>query len=75
MGIVKRWFMVMRSRHPEFLEVVEGGTACQLANLYGGVLGLPEIFLIGPGGKVIRSWRGDFKSSELDATIATARKP
>jgi len=36
MGIVKRWFMVMRSRHPEFLEVVEGGTACQLANLYGG---------------------------------------
>ena len=32
-----------------------------LAKLYGGVLGLPEVFLIGPDGKVIKSWRGDFK--------------
>jgi thiol-disulfide isomerase/thioredoxin len=43
-----------------------------LGKLYGGVLGLPEIFLIGGDGKVIQSWRGDFKPGELDAAIAAA---
>ncbi len=43
-----------------------------LSKLYGGVLGLPELFLIGTDGKVIQSWRGDFKPGELDSAIATA---
>jgi len=43
-----------------------------LGKLYGGVLGLPEVFLIAPDGKVIKSWRGDFKPGELDTAIATA---
>ena len=42
-----------------------------LAKSYGGVLGLPEIFLIGADGKVIQSWRGDFKPGELDAALRT----
>jgi thiol-disulfide isomerase/thioredoxin len=43
-----------------------------LGKLYGGVLGLPEIYLIGRDGKVVTSWRGDFKPGELDTAIATA---
>jgi len=43
-----------------------------LAKLYGGVLGLPEVYLIGRDGKVIKSWRGDFRPAELDAGIDTA---
>jgi len=45
-----------------------------LAKSFGGVLGLPEVFLIGTDGKVIRNWRGDFKAGELDAAIAAALK-
>jgi hypothetical protein len=45
-----------------------------LGKLYGGVLGLPEAFLIGPDGKVIKSWRGDFKPGELDTAIAAASR-
>jgi thiol-disulfide isomerase/thioredoxin len=45
-----------------------------LGKLYGGVLGLPEIFLIGADGKVIKSWRGDFKPGELDTAIAGAAR-
>jgi thiol-disulfide isomerase/thioredoxin len=52
--------------------VVMGDLA--LAKAYGSVLGLPEIFLIGADGKVIKSWRGDFKSSELDTAIAAAAR-
>ncbi|HEY2009357.1 MAG TPA: TlpA disulfide reductase family protein [Rhizomicrobium sp.] len=51
--------------------VVMGDVA--IGKLYGGVLGLPEVFLIAPDGKVIKSWRGDFKPGELDQAIATAR--
>ena len=40
--------------------------------LYGGVLGLPEIFLIGRDGKVIKSWRGEMKPGELDAAVKAA---
>jgi len=50
--------------------VIMGDVA--LGKLYGGVLGLPEIFLIAPDGKVIASWRSDIKASDLDARIATA---
>jgi thiol-disulfide isomerase/thioredoxin len=50
--------------------VVMGDVA--LGKLYGGVLGLPEIYLIGCDGKIITSWRGDFKPGELDTAIATA---
>lgn len=50
--------------------VVMGDVA--LAKSFGGVLGLPEIFLIGADGKVIKSWRGDFKPGELDTAIAAA---
>jgi len=39
---------------------------------YGGVLGLPEIYLIGRDGKVIKSWRGDFHPGELDTAINAA---
>jgi thiol-disulfide isomerase/thioredoxin len=52
--------------------VVMGDLA--LAKAYGGVLGLPEIFLIGADGKVIKSWRGDFKPSELDTAITAAAR-
>jgi thiol-disulfide isomerase/thioredoxin len=52
--------------------VVMGDVA--LGKAYGGVLGLPEIFLIGRDGKVVKSWRGDFKPGELDAAIAAAAK-
>jgi thiol-disulfide isomerase/thioredoxin len=48
--------------------VVMGDAA--LGKLYGGVLGLPEVFLIGRDGKVIGSWRGDFKPGDLDSAIA-----
>ena len=50
--------------------VVMGDAA--IGKLYGGVLGLPEVFLIGRDGKVIKSWRGDFKPGELDQAIAAA---
>ena len=42
------------------------------AKLYGGVLGLPQIFLIGRDGKVIKSWRGEMKPGELDSAVKAA---
>jgi thiol-disulfide isomerase/thioredoxin len=50
--------------------VVMGDAA--FGKLYGGVLGLPQLYLIGRDGKVIKSWRGDFKPGELDTAIAIA---
>lgn len=52
--------------------VVMGDVA--LAKLYGGVLGLPEIFLIGPDAKVIQNWRGDIAPGAPDAAIAAAAR-
>ena len=43
-----------------------------LGRLYGGVLGLPQIYLIGQDGKVLRSWRGEFNPTELDTAIEAA---
>ena len=60
-------------RFPVNYPVAMGDAA--LGKLYGGVLGLPEIYLIGRDGKVIKSWRGDFRAEELDAAIdATSRR-
>ena len=50
--------------------VVMGDAA--LGRLYGGVLGLPQIYLVGQDGKVLRSWRGEFNSAELDTAIEAA---
>jgi peroxiredoxin len=44
----------------------------KFGNLYGGVLGLPEIFLIGRDGKVLKRWRGDMKPGELDQAVKAA---
>ena len=57
-------------RFPVNYPVVMGDAA--LGRLYGGILGLPEVYLIGRDGKVIRSWRGDFRAGELDAGIEAA---
>jgi thiol-disulfide isomerase/thioredoxin len=50
--------------------VIMGDAA--FGKLYGGVLGLPQLYLIGPDGKIRKSWRGDFKPGELDSAIAAA---
>jgi peroxiredoxin len=50
--------------------VVMGDVA--LGHLYGGVLGLPQFYLIGRDGKVLRGWRGDFDHRELYAAVETA---
>ena len=43
-----------------------------LAKSFGGVLGLPALFLIGPDGKVLKNWRGEIKPQELDRAVAAA---
>jgi peroxiredoxin len=50
--------------------VVMGDAA--LGRLYGGVLGLPQIYLIGRDGKVLRNWRGEFNPAELDTAVDAA---
>jgi peroxiredoxin len=50
--------------------VVMGDVA--LGRLYGGVLGLPQFYLIGRDGKVLRGWRGDFDHRELYDAIEAA---
>ncbi len=50
--------------------VIMGDVA--LGKLYGGVLGLPEIFLIDPDGKIIKNWRSDIKPADLNNAIAAA---
>jgi hypothetical protein len=52
--------------------VVMGDVA--LGKLYGGVLGLPEVLLIGRDGRIVKSWRGDFKPAEVDAGARAALK-
>jgi peroxiredoxin len=44
----------------------------KFGELYGGVLDLPEIFLIGRDGKVLKRWRGDMKPGELDQAVKAA---
>lgn len=54
-------------RFPVNYPVMMGDAA--LAKLYGGILGLPEIYLIGRDGRIIKSWRGDFRPAELDTAV------
>ena len=42
--------------------------------LYGGILGLPAIFLVGRDGKIIQGWRGDFRPQSVEARIEAALK-
>ena len=57
-----------RPNYPNLL----GDTA--LGHLYGGVLGLPQFYLIGRDGKVLRGWRGEFDHRQLyDAVEAALR--
>jgi len=44
----------------------------KFATLFGGVLGMPELFLIGRDGKVLKMWRGEMKPGELDRAIKQA---
>jgi peroxiredoxin len=44
----------------------------KFATLFGGVLGMPELFLIGRDGKVLKTWRGDMKPGELDQAVKAA---
>jgi len=44
----------------------------KLGNLYGGVLGLPQQFLIGADGKILAIRSGDFPPTALDKEIAAA---
>ena len=46
----------------------------KLGNLYGGVLGLPQQFLIGADGKILAIRSGDFPPAALDKEIAAALK-
>jgi len=46
----------------------------KLGNLYGGVLGLPQQFLIGADGKILAIRSGDFPPAALDKAIAAALK-
>jgi cytochrome c biogenesis protein CcmG/thiol:disulfide interchange protein DsbE len=43
-----------------------------LGHSYGGVLGLPQFYLIGRDGKILRGWRGDFNHRQLYAVIEAA---
>jgi len=46
----------------------------KLGNLYGGVLGLPQQFLIGADGKILAIRSGDFPPTALDKEIEAALK-
>jgi len=46
----------------------------KLGNLYGGVLGLPQQFLIGADGKILAIRSGAFEPTALDKGIAAALK-
>ena len=58
------------ARHPFNYPLVMGDVA--LGKSFGGVLGLPALFLIGPDGKVVQSWRGEIKPEELDQAVKRA---
>ena len=55
--------------HPNYPNIL-GDTA--LGHSYGGVLGLPQFYLIGRDGKVLRSWRGEFDHRDLYAGVEAA---
>jgi thiol-disulfide isomerase/thioredoxin len=46
----------------------------KFAERYGGILGLPSVFLIGRDGRILRKWRGELRPGELEAAVRTAQK-
>lgn len=44
----------------------------KLGILYGGILGLPQLFLISRDGEVLKVWRDSISPGELDQAVATA---
>lgn len=44
----------------------------KFGNLYGGVLGLPLRYLVGPEGRILTIWSGELPPATLDKAIATA---
>src|SRR4051812_18342280 len=50
--------------------VIMGDAA--LGHSYGGVLGLPQFYLVSRDGKVLRSWRGELDHRQLYAVIEAA---
>lgn len=58
------------AKHPFNYPLVMGDAA--LGKSFGGVLGLPALFLIGRDGKVVQSWRGEVKPEEIDRAVAAA---
>jgi thiol-disulfide isomerase/thioredoxin len=58
------------AKHPFNYPLVMGDVA--LGKSFGGVLGLPALFLIGPDGKVIANWRGEVPPDEIGKAVAAA---
>jgi peroxiredoxin len=44
----------------------------KFAERYGGILGLPSLFLIGRDGRIVQKWRGEFKPGELEGAVQAA---
>ena len=61
------------AKHPFNYPLVMGDVA--LGKSFGGVLGLPALFLIGPDGKVIANWRGEVAPEEIEKAVAAAVGP
>ena len=58
------------AKHPFNYPLVMGDVA--LGKSFGGVLGLPALFLIGRDGKVIANWRGEVAPEEIGKAVAAA---
>jgi thiol-disulfide isomerase/thioredoxin len=58
------------AKHPFNYPPVMGDVA--LGKSFGGVLGLPALFLIGRDGKVIQNWRGEIAPEEIEKAVAAA---
>lgn len=57
---------VVADKHINY-PIIMGDTT--IGRLYGGILGLPELYLIGRDGKIIKSWRGELHQTDLDAAL------
>jgi thiol-disulfide isomerase/thioredoxin len=44
----------------------------KLGENYGGILGLPVQFLVGPDGKILRIWKGELSPAVLEKTLKAA---
>ena len=43
----------------------------KFGNLYGGILGLPEQFLVGPDGKILHIWSGEVAPDILEKSVTS----